>query len=542
MVRRAFMPKRRECLNDACPACVMRDAPPSFLAISDAPSRRRAFIAAPLLGTIVFLAAIVFVVSLNKIEVGETAIITNDAYHNRIVSLLEIYRTDLGSVFRESLSRVIETYLTKECWWTLFDVRNEKQDDLKSIRFRECTKINDIIEEVVCSYASGGSADCQGENGEGEESCLHSALYGLPAWIYALSETVPFEGITFSPANSEQFAVFLNSQDSRYPDLCRALLGGGIFDCKAFAEGAEGSNLQCCSIPAESLDSPSCVERGGVVIPGCENGAFFVKVNIQDPEIYPIMPRIFSDDKTGNQVRSGAISDANFYLSINYPLFRYYDRAFRVWAGLAYGTDGENQGKQGDENGVVEGYCNAAGGGDCSIISLYASHEQFSGAGTREETKLRYAENVLLPSCALGISKKLLAGKGGQLDSDLLMLQVCASDSSTNCPLPEYQQLDEGEWKNCTKDVLGIGKSNWPTDYTFSTVLDTTCGTPGGSASAGSAQCAYIGPSSPGSGGPRIQFRFVDYDPAYRIDPLLLNHFCWWAEPIYYTPGFPSTS
>ncbi|PIT85166.1 hypothetical protein COU36_04835 [Candidatus Micrarchaeota archaeon CG10_big_fil_rev_8_21_14_0_10_59_7] len=498
---------------------------------------RRAFIAAPLLGTIIFLAAIVFVVSLNKIEVGETAIITNDAYHNRIVSLLEIYRTDLGSVFRESLSRVIETYLTKECWWTLFDVRNEKADrDLEAIRFRECDKINGIIEEVVCSYASGDSAECQGELGEQSQSCEHSALYGLPAWIYALNETVPFEGITFAPANSEQFSVFLNSQDPNYPTLCRALLGGGVFDCKAFAEG----NLQCCSVEAADENAPACEERTdetgvkGRIIPGCENGAFFVRVDIQDPSIYPIMPRIFSDDKTGNQVRSGAISDSNFYLPINYPLFRYYDRAFKVWAGLAYGKDAVKNTGDGDENGVVEGYCDAARGGQCINIELYGIGEQFSGDGTRAQTAERYASRVMLPACSRGISDKLAPGFGNLQGADKLMLQVCASDSSTNCPLPEYQQQGEGDWTNCTRNALalGSGTSIWPTDYTFSTVLETC----GGSESGGSLSCTYIGPKSGDGAGPRLQFRFVDYDPAYRIDPLLFNHFCWWAEPIYYAP------
>ncbi|MFH0835089.1 MAG: hypothetical protein V1881_01995 [Candidatus Micrarchaeota archaeon] len=511
---------------------------------------RRAFIAAPLLGTIIFLAAIVFVVSLNKIEVGETAIITNDAYHNRIVSLLEIYRTDLGSVFRESLSRVIETYLTKECWWTLFDVRNEKADrDLEAIRFRECDKINGIIEEVVCSYASGGSssAECQGELGQQSQSCEHSALYGLPAWIYALNETVPFEGITFAPANADQFSVFLNSQDPNYPTLCRALLGGGVFDCAAFAKG----DLQCCSVEAADENAPPCEERTdakgvkGRIIPGCENGAFFVKVDIQDPSIYPIMPRIFSDDKTGNQVRSGAISDANFYLPINYPLFRYYDRAFKVWAGLAYGKDAVQNTGHSDENGAVEGYCDAGAGGHCELIEAYGISEHFTGAGTPAETAERYASKVMIPACSRGVSDKLAPGFGSLQGTDKLMLQVCASDSSTNCPLPEYQQESEGDWKNCTKNALAVDSatSTWPSVYTFSTVPSDSCGPSAGSSeSGGSASCAYIGPSTGDGAGPRLQFRFVDYDPAYRIDPLLLNHFCWWAEPIYYTPGSGGTT
>ncbi|VVB67955.1 Uncharacterised protein [Candidatus Norongarragalina meridionalis] len=498
---------------------------------------RRAFIAAPLLGTIVFLAAIIFVVSLNKIEVGETAIITNDAYHNRIVSLLEIYRTDLGSVFRESLSRVIETYLTKECWWTLFDIRNaQNSETLKNLRFNECKKINGILEEVVCSYASGGGEECQGERGKDNPSCQHSALYGLPAWIYALNETVPFEGITFAPANSEQFSVFLNSQDPRYPELCRALLGGGMLDCGEFANG----NLQCCSVPADGVDAPACTVRKdakgnpGIVIPGCENGAFFVKVNVQDPNIYPIMPRIFSDDKTGNQVRSGAISDANFYLPINYPLFRYYDRAFKVWAGLAYGADATPGGGSGEKNGVVEGYCNQGENGNCESIALYGSQQHFTGSGLNPDTVTSFKNNVLLPSCASGISTKLAPGEGKLGGGDMLMLQVCASDTSTLCPLPDYTAHDEGSWTNCTKTLLGPTGPTWPTLDSLST-NEETCGT-----GETKGTCTYIGPSSQGGGGPRIQFRFVDYDPTYRIDPILLNNFCWWAEPIYYSPGSSS--
>jgi len=66
---------------------------------------KRGFISAPLIGSVIFLAAVIFIVNLQNVEASASLRIANDAYHNRVSSVLEEYRSDLASIFREGLSR-----------------------------------------------------------------------------------------------------------------------------------------------------------------------------------------------------------------------------------------------------------------------------------------------------------------------------------------------------------------------------------------------------------------------------------------------------
>jgi len=83
----------------------------------------RAFIAAPLLGTIIFLAAVLFVVHVTESERAAVETIVQDVYNKRVTTMLEDYRSDLQSLFALSVSRSIEKFLTSECW-TFFSLSN----------------------------------------------------------------------------------------------------------------------------------------------------------------------------------------------------------------------------------------------------------------------------------------------------------------------------------------------------------------------------------------------------------------------------------
>ena len=88
---------------------------------------KKAFIAAPLLGTIIFLAAILFVSYISQADKIEVTKIVSDAYHNRIVTILDNYRSDLKALFSVSIARSIESYLTTQCW-SIFTISNAPSD------------------------------------------------------------------------------------------------------------------------------------------------------------------------------------------------------------------------------------------------------------------------------------------------------------------------------------------------------------------------------------------------------------------------------
>ncbi|MFH1779649.1 MAG: hypothetical protein ABH803_00695, partial [Candidatus Micrarchaeota archaeon] len=77
---------------------------------------RKAFIAAPLIGTIIFLASLIFVANLARTEALATSQVMSEAFHNRAVSITEAYKNDLSSLFRENLARTIQYFLLSQCW------------------------------------------------------------------------------------------------------------------------------------------------------------------------------------------------------------------------------------------------------------------------------------------------------------------------------------------------------------------------------------------------------------------------------------------
>jgi hypothetical protein len=505
---------------------------------------KKAFIAAPLLGTIIFLASILFVVNLSKAEAGDTALIASDAYHNRIVSILEIYRTDLGSQFRENLSRVIEDFLTSQCWDNLFQVRNAddngEQNDIKEIRRARCEHVSEVIHQVICSFSS--QSDCsQYEQGSPEyNDCMAASggKYGLPAWMGSISRPFTFEGVSFELSNPEQFEVFTNSQHEGYLVSCQALIDGSIFDCEAFSDPENENKFQCCSIIPEDEADPNynlpCEQRisakgeTGEIVDGCEQGTFYVKVNVLDPYIYPNLPRVLSDDQTGNQVRSGAVGDDNFYLPINYPLFKYYDYALGAFSYLAYGEDAEYDENDAGykESGVAEGFCAQGAGGDCELANGYED-DGFTAVGEpKEEANEQFYENAFKEACReYSTSEARFQAAGIQIDWDyafpsngdglldeneLIAFQVCIGTCIG----------DEG-WKSCTETL----SEEYYDNNAFAIDIQECA-----EDEVEGAQCAFIGEYA----GSAARMRFIDYDTSLQTSPNQRNQFCWRASPKHY--------
>ena len=297
---------------------------------------RKAFVAAPLLGSIIFLTAILFTVNINKIEIGDTSRVVNDAYHNRVVSLLEIYRTDLASVFRETVSRTIQTQLL-EPGWLNFEIPLSPDDAAGGYEKVRKARCEDIVKKSLlpaCPLPELTQA-IKGTD---------KYRYGIPQWMDVASKEFRFESISFSPSNLAQSKVFLPDvnnpeQVGNYLNACNTLISKNVFDCEAFAK--EGV-YQC--------------KDGAETIPGCEQGTFLIRIKILDPGIFPLLPRITGDDGFGNIIRSGAIADKDFYLPINIRIFKYDDYALRLFKRLAYGS---REGSfEREREGVVEGICN----------------------------------------------------------------------------------------------------------------------------------------------------------------------------------------
>jgi len=231
---------------------------------------KRAFIAAPLLGTIIFFASIVFIVNLNKAEAGEVALITSEAYHNRIVSLLEVYRTDLGSQFRENLSRVIENFLASECWDNLFNVYNVETDTGRSVSMAEvrksqCDHVTTVIHQVICSFSA---SDCQGAG-------VDCTRYGLPEWMAKIAETFTFEGIKFYPSNLDEFSVSWTRQATRRNTRrCAKRYCREAFSTATRSPKATSSARTRCSNAAMAGSSNPARKARGRKCPAARRGLF----------------------------------------------------------------------------------------------------------------------------------------------------------------------------------------------------------------------------------------------------------------------------
>ncbi|MFH0714062.1 MAG: hypothetical protein V1722_00275 [Candidatus Micrarchaeota archaeon] len=379
---------------------------------------KKAFIAAPLIGTIIFVTAIVFVVSISKAESNAVSQIAQSAYQNRISAIIELYRSDAGSLFREDLKTVTEQALTS-VGWDIFGIEvtnspsyllSEKEEALKTERFTRCTRIRDSLYSVVCSSTGdslgdtecdrncGNRADCRAT----EPSCMNNHKYGLQNFLSNINQKFEFEGMTLSPSNAVKFQEFFDPRNGAdfdyqtYITNCKNLMQGVTIDCAAFSRG----NLQCCK--RDTLN-PGDICEGDNIIPGCDSGIFFVKVTPNNPQVYASLPRLQVKDDAGNYLRTGALSDsADFYLPIAFPLMKYEDAAFKFYSLLAYGPQiGVNDM---DREGILDGVCHGAVcasnalPNDIGFTQSSGSITDATREGAREKLVERFFEQVVKPA------------------------------------------------------------------------------------------------------------------------------------------------
>ena len=279
--------------------------------------RRKAFIAAPLIGTILFVTAVLYSVNLTKTESMAAAQISDDTYHNRVTSLLSLYKSDLMGLFTDGLRQNIEDFFTSAGWIGINDVENFTSTD----RYQKCTaNVAEIHNQLILSGVSGN---------------MH--LNGLSDLLNATRRTYQFEGILFEPVKFDPFPPSFDPSKQVTWDftckgepgytLCSNLLPTASFDCSNYATNL-ANPYQCCSkqlalgerCPAEDI------------IKGCENGNFYMTMNLSDVDVYKAMPRVEAVDTRGNVIRADVMGQASFLLPIRFPLFKYNDASFRIFS------------------------------------------------------------------------------------------------------------------------------------------------------------------------------------------------------------------
>ena len=279
--------------------------------------RRKAFIAAPLIGTILFVTAVLYSVNLTKTESMAAAQISDDTYHNRVTSLLSLYKSDLMGLFTDGLRQNIEDFFASEGWMGTNDVQNFTSTN----RFEKCTAaVGDIHTELINSGLSNN---------------LH--LNGLSDLLAATRRNYQFEGILFEPVKFDSFTPSFdptkqvtwdfNCQGEPGYSICNKLLPAASFDCSNYATNV-ARPYQCCSKQL-ALGQKCPVED---IIEGCENGNFMMTMNLSDEDVYKAMPRVEAVDTRGNVIRANVLGQSTFMLPIRYPLFKYSDASFRIFS------------------------------------------------------------------------------------------------------------------------------------------------------------------------------------------------------------------
>ncbi len=182
--------------------------------------------------------------------------------------------------------------------------------------------------------------------------------YAFPSWAAQAAQQLPYEGMTINASNPDQFKQFFKPDEpAKVIENCGKLISQVLFDCEAYSRG----QLQCCSKPTVEIkngkvERNSCVAAGGRVLDGCENGGFYLHVDVDDADIKFSMLRTEVTDNVGNVLRTGSIADKSFDIFINYPLFFYMNTSFE-FAKRLLGVGGEVF--QGKILLITKGYCYA---------------------------------------------------------------------------------------------------------------------------------------------------------------------------------------
>lgn len=261
---------------------------------------RKGFLFAPLVGTIIVLAVLLFITHVLSLERTGVALTTSDSYHNRLVSLLEMTRSDTASAFKLGMERSIVEYTITKGWLSTASFSGGD-------RWQVCDNLKKQMHDGVCSTTRQS---------------------GLPYWLNILGQTIYFEGMTFAPCDAEKYEEFIGiMMDITY---CGTVFPQEeMFDCSSL-DRTEGS--------CEGL-------------PDCEDGTFWMQVGITN--IYDKLPRLCSEDGSGNEIRSEAIGGENFAMHVRLRTFEYIKTASNITDILAYGTGTGCTGIP----GIVEGLC-----------------------------------------------------------------------------------------------------------------------------------------------------------------------------------------
>jgi len=103
--------------------------------------------------------------------------------------------------------------------------------------------------------------------------------------------------------------------------------------------------FDCNSLDKKSLE---CVG-----LPGCDDGTFWLRMEITN--IYDLLPRLCSEDGSGNQIRSETISSENFAMHIRLRTFDYVKKASNITDTIAFGSGPGCEGILGIEDGLCVG-------------------------------------------------------------------------------------------------------------------------------------------------------------------------------------------
>jgi hypothetical protein len=438
-------------------------------------------------------------------ETAAVAETVSDAYHNKLVSVVEIYRSDLGSLFNIGLQRNIEYALTSKCWTNLIPISTRRKitdgfrdsvnyrgtpieddnnhDDVfdeKEQRMFHCARTSELMKDVVCTTGT-------------------NYLFGLPAWASIITNKTNFEGISLEAANEQDFLLFIGASASNGTGtgLCRQLLSGVEIDCKYFADpesfpgGSKDDPFRCCS---EFTSTGDCVESS--IVPGACNGGgqFLMRVKVQNDEVFRKFPRVLAKDTSGNQIRAGAITDKDYDAPITYPFFKYLDAAYKFNKFLAFGTDGSYEsaptGPETDEGanrGVFEGSC--LGGDACATAGGFPGSGNYGTTQPDETTALNtYSQDFF----------------NGPLNA--ACTEVKNMDLGTNFTIAtQNMDCDGVRDQNSNTDVrnyFNIGSGNEP-PYAFLKEYSN------------------------------LKITFIDSDLTAQVRPFSSNEFCWYSSSVY---------
>lgn len=465
--------------------------------------QKKGFIAAPLIGTLIFLISILTIINLSRAEATAVSEVVSEAYHNKLVSIVEIYRSDMGSIFNIGLQRNIEYALTSQCWGNFLSLKSYQPDTGQSVQYNDillkmdgdsdgfvddkeerkfyCARTSNIIMQTVCSSSN--------------------YLFGLPKLAEILTNDTSFEGIDLKAANKEVFIKFTQQTTDLNPEaavlegfqLCAQLLKTLEIDCNEFAE----KRFKCCS----EFENGLCKTEG----PDCSSGnQFYFRITVLTPEIYGKFPRVLAEDAAGNKIRAGAITESDFDAPVSYPIFRYMDAAFEFNKYIAFGKNKVYDPAGGDvgaDRGVVEGSCVGENSGfpiseGCSVSE--------AGAFNLGVDYGPPAFNSDLP--AIDAIAEGFLGR---------VAQACNYAESKNLKTQFELRAPNAEWVDCA--ALPSRKANVILSYNIN---DESC--PGSTGKFCAAQRNL---------GDRADIKFLDPDPAMQIAPDKQNELCWSSGP-----------